>query len=139
MALHTCKDKIWLLLGGSALPDFGRPLRRPGSNAKVKSAAVAASMNGKYLGWRWLRHGSAMARPWFGRGSAVARPRLGHGSAIWLSHGLAMARPWLGHGQAMAQSLPLHVRLSHGHECPVPIRLLRNSSVQEDEFHSVSW
>ena len=134
MALHTREGKIWLLLGGSAPQTPGSVgrccgLRRPGSNAKDKSAAVAASMNGKYLGWPWSSHGSAMARPWLGHGAAMARPWRGHGSAMaqpwlahgsamarpWLGHGLAMARPWFGHGSAMAQSLPLHVRLSHGH------------------------
>ena len=97
MALHTCKGKIWLLLGGSApqIPHVVgrcRGLRRPGSNAKVKSAAVAASMNGKYLGWPWPSHGSAMVWPWPGHGSAMAWPWL---SRPWHDHGSNMARPWL--------------------------------------------
>ena len=105
-----------------------RGLRRPGSNAKVKSAAVAASMNGKYLGWpwfghghglatarpwpwlghgstAWLSHGSATAQPWHDHGSAMARPWLDHGSTMarpWFDHGSAMAQPWLGYGSAMA-------------------------------------
>ena len=64
MALHTCKGKDLILLGGSAprppppLVGRCRSLRRPGLHvASLWSAAVAAPKgHGLVMDWPWLRH-----------------------------------------------------------------------------------